>query len=51
MCFNDDGDSNEIVSSDLQYEKHCEQRFSTSLGITIIPKVEKERINRFFSDV
>jgi hypothetical protein len=50
MCFNDDGDSNEIVSSDRQYEKHSEQRISTSRGITIIFKVEKERINRLFCD-
>jgi hypothetical protein len=29
MRFNDDGDSNEIVSSDLQNEKQFEQRIST----------------------
>jgi hypothetical protein len=27
--FNDDGDSNEIDESDLQYEKHSDPRIST----------------------
>jgi hypothetical protein len=33
--FNWEGNSNEIDKSDLQYEKHSEQRISTLRGITI----------------
>jgi hypothetical protein len=42
MCFNDDGDSNEIVSSDGQDEKHSEQRISTPDGMTIERNDEKQ---------
>jgi hypothetical protein len=41
MRFNDDGDSNEIVSSDRQYEKHFERRISTPDGIIIDRNDEK----------
>jgi hypothetical protein len=35
MCFNLDHDSNEIDESELQDEKHFEQRISTDRGIVI----------------
>jgi hypothetical protein len=43
--FNDDGDSNEIDESDLQYEKHCDPRISTEHGIKIDSSFEYENAN------
>jgi hypothetical protein len=45
MRFNDDGDSNEIVASDLQDKKHSEQRISTPDGIIIDSNDEYEKAN------
>jgi hypothetical protein len=45
--FNDDGDSNEIDESDLQYEKHSDPRISTEHGITIDSSFDDE--NAFHS--
>jgi hypothetical protein len=42
ICFNDDGDSNEIDESDLQYEKHDDRRTSTEHGIKIDSSPEPE---------
>jgi hypothetical protein len=35
ICFNDEGDSNEIDENEQQNEKHDEQRISTEHGIEI----------------
>jgi hypothetical protein len=42
MCFNDDGDSNEIDESGVQYAKHDDPRISTEHGITIDVSFEDE---------
>jgi hypothetical protein len=42
---NDDGNSNEIDESDLQYEKHDDPRILTKVGIIISGSTSNPRIN------
>jgi hypothetical protein len=42
ICFNDDGDSNEIDESDLQFAKHSDPIISTEHGITSDSSFEYE---------
>jgi hypothetical protein len=43
--FNDDGDSNEIDESDLQFEKHNDPRISTKFGIRRSFPISNPQIN------
>jgi hypothetical protein len=42
MRFNPESVSNEIDESDVQYEKHCEQRIWTWRGIVIDLREKQE---------
>jgi hypothetical protein len=42
ICFNDDGDSNEIDESELQFQKHDDPRISTEHGIKIDSSFDNE---------